>query len=161
MDGIRGGDRLCPGHRAARARTTRPSWLTATRTGPTSRAQQALRDEGTASLEKTLDDQAKMADLVEPIFLGIAGLVVLFSAVSTRRSQRDERRRRAALDDDVPNELSEPPGSESPAVVNLLVAKGERVERGAVAGTILALVERCVLELHGLTSEEFVLRIPA
>ena len=123
--------------------------------------QQALRDQGTASLEKTLDDQARMADLVEPIFVGVAGLVILFSVVSTRRHQRDERRRRAALADDVPQELSEPPGSESPAVVNLLVAKGERVDRGAVAGTILALVERGVLVLHSITSEEFVLRMPA
>ncbi len=63
--------------------------------------------------------------------------------------------------EDVPDELSEAPGSESPAVVALLAAKGERLDRSAVAGTILALVERGVLELDGITSEEFVLRLPS
>lgn len=122
-------------------------------------AQQASIDEGTRSLEATLDDQARLAGLTRPLFLGVAGFVLLLMVVSARRGTRDERRRRAALDDDVPDELREPPGTDSPAVVALLVAKGERVSRGGVAGAVLRLAERRALSIEGITSEEFVLRV--
>lgn len=124
-------------------------------------ARQAQREAATESLEATLDDQAALAGLVRPMFLGLVVIVLAFTVASTQRVRHANRRRRARLDDDVPGELREPPGSESPAVVALLVAKGERVDRDAVAGTLLGLVERGVIELDGITSEEFVLRLRA
>lgn len=123
-------------------------------------AQQAVREEGNRSLEATLDDQAAMAALVKPIFLGLAGSVLLVVIVTTQRVRWAERRRRARLDDDVPGVLTAAPGGESPAVVALLVADAERVGRQAVAGTVLGLVERDVLRLDGITSQEFVLHVP-
>lgn len=122
-------------------------------------AQQAAVDANTDSLEATLDSQADAAALVRPIFLGVAGLVLLLMVVSARRGQRDERRRRARLTDDVPSELRQPPGDDSPAVVALLLAKGERVARGGVAGAVLRLVERRAASIEGITSEQFVFRL--
>lgn len=123
-------------------------------------AEQARREEGDRSLEATLDHQAAMAALVQPIFLGLAALVLVFVVVSTQRTRLAERRRRAHLDDEVPGVLTEAPGEEAPAVVALLVAQGQRVGREAVAGTVLALVGRGVLRLDGITSQEFVLHLP-
>lgn len=121
---------------------------------------QAQRDAATASLEATLDEQERLAGLVRPAFLGLAGVVLLFVVISTQRVRLAERRRRAKLDDDVPARVTEAPGSESPAVVALLVHDAERVDRGAVAGTVLHLAQRGVLEVRGITSQELVLHLP-
>lgn len=121
-------------------------------------AQQATFDESTRSLERTLEGQQFAADLTRPIFLGVAVFVVLLMVVSTRRQGRAERKRRAQLDDDVPEELRDPPTDDAPAVVALLLAKGERVGPGAVAGAVLGLAHRRVLSIDGITSEEFALR---
>lgn len=123
-------------------------------------AAQAIQDDADRSLEETLDEQAALATLVKPIFLGLAAAVVLVVVVSTQRVRHRERRRRAALDDDVPDVLTEAPRGESPAVAALLLDPRLRPGPEAVAGTVLALVERGVLGLDGITSEEFVLRVP-
>ncbi len=124
-------------------------------------ALQAQRDAATAALEATLDEQDRLAALVRPAFLGLAGFVLLFVVISTQRIRVAERRRRAKLDDDVPDRVTDPPGSESPAVVALLAADGQRVGQGAVAGTVLALAQRGVLRLEGITSREVVLHLPS
>ncbi|MCA1692378.1 MAG: DUF2207 domain-containing protein [Actinobacteria bacterium] len=116
---------------------------------PAFEAQQVQLDAATASLEETLEGQEATAALVKPIFLGVTVVVLGFAVMTTQRVRLAERRRRARLADDVPDELREPPGSESPAVVTLLAAKGERVDRDAVAGTVLGLVERGAIELDG------------
>jgi hypothetical protein len=122
-------------------------------------AEVASRAASTASTEEILDEQARDAALTRPLFLGVAVGIVLLMFLSAQRGKLRERRRLAALVDDVPGEVRTPPALDPPAVVALLVAKGERISRGGLAGSILRLVEQRVLELEGITSEEFVLRI--
>jgi hypothetical protein len=109
--------------------------------------QQAL-DTADTRLRQQLADDADREDLEEQIYWGAIGveiavplLVALGSFVLV-----EARRRKAVAG--VPSTVTDPPGRESPAVVELIVADGRDIGPGAVAGTVLWLAHRKALTLE-------------
>ncbi|MEY2457201.1 MAG: hypothetical protein QOK06_2295 [Acidimicrobiaceae bacterium] len=111
--------------------------------------QQAL-DRADARLRRERDDAAQRQDLVAQLYWGAVGaeigvpiLVAFVSFVLT-----SSRRRKAIAG--VPATVTDPPGREGPAVVELVVADGRDIGPAAVAGTILWLAHRKVITLEAV-----------
>jgi hypothetical protein len=109
--------------------------------------QQAL-DRADVRLREDRADDADREDLEEQLYWGAVGaeigvpiIVALFSFVRT-----EARKRKAVAG--VPDKVTDPPGREGPAVVELLVADGRDIGPGAVAGTILWLAHRKALTIE-------------
>src|SRR6266508_2580000 len=120
---------------------------------------QAALDDADRAFADTLDNDERVADLLAAGYWGAVGveIAVPVLVVLWRLARTGAMRIRAA--GGVPDQLADPPGDESPTVVALLAHEGHDIGSEAVAATILDLADRKVIDLEGITSERFVLRL--
>jgi hypothetical protein len=132
------------------------------RAAPT-RADYATRvagiDETSAQLASTLSSQDRDIDigifLLSFVSLGFSALVVgVFIWMNLGGAA--ERRRILAR---VPRELPYPPDDLDPALVALVHGDGHRLDRDAVAGTVLDLAHRRVVAIDGLVAGRYRVRV--
>jgi len=127
---------------------------------PTFQQVQQTREVTQQATEATLGSVDRQSEIVRWIITAVAfGLPAIFwfrvvrHAVSVKLEQRREV-------SDVPKELSDPPDASDPAVVSVLWGGG-RPDRGAVAGTTLALAQRKAIDIQEYGPDRLVVKVPA
>lgn len=119
---------------------------------------QSIRDKADEITERTLGTIDKQSDLVRWILTGLAfGLPAIFWLLVVKVLLVRFRDRRRVVGD-VPKELVDPPSAADPAVVAVLEGEG-RPARTAVAGTVLAMAARKVVDIRAY-GDRLVVKIP-
>jgi hypothetical protein len=120
---------------------------------------QASADTSDARIASDLASDRRREDLEANLYWGAVGLevaipflitliVLLRTAAVRRRATRD-----------VPDELPDAPSDLAPAVVALLHADAKNIGAGAIAATILDLVQRRALTIEGISGERYKLAV--
>ena len=122
-------------------------------------SRQAPLDEADARLPGELRDDERREDLIANLYWGAVGLEIaipfLVTLLGLVRTGVVRRRAEAG----VPDELSDPPSDLPPAVVSLLHAEGQDIGNEAIAGTILDLANDKALQVDGVTSERYTMKV--
>lgn len=98
-------------------------------------------------------------DLEANVYWGAVGLEVaipfLITLLVVWRGAVVRRRAEAG----VPSEIDNPPSDMQPALVSLLVANGQDIGNEAIAGTILDLAQHGALQVEGITSQRYTMKV--
>ncbi|MEY2453116.1 MAG: putative rane protein [Acidimicrobiaceae bacterium] len=120
---------------------------------------QASADASDARIVSDLANDRRREDLEANLYWGAVGLEIaipfLITLIALLRTAAV--RRRATRD--VPDELPDAPSDLSPAVVALLHADAKDIGAGAIAATILDLVQRRALTIEGVSGERYKLAV--
>ena len=122
-------------------------------------SRQAPLDDADARIAGDLRNDKRREDLFAGLYWGAVGLeiAVPFLITLLALARTASVRRRAT--EGVPDELSDPPSDLDPAVVSLLHADGQDIGNEAIAATILDLGDRHALDIEGITSERYTIRV--
>lgn len=120
---------------------------------------QAPLDEADARIPGDLRDDARREDLIANAYWGAVGLEIAIPFLVTLIALLRLAAVRRRADDGVPKELSDPPSDLPPAVVSLLHAEGHDIGDEAIAGTILQLGQDRALQVEGITSQKFTMKV--
>lgn len=125
---------------------------------PQFEARERARDATDESTESVLSDVDAQEDLSRWIITAVAfGLPAIFWLIVLKGFLGRLRERRAVVRD-VPDELSDPPTKLDPGVVAVLEGEG-RPDKEAVAGTILAMAHRKVVDVQEY-GDKVVVKVP-
>lgn len=122
-------------------------------------SRQAPLDDADAHLAGDLRDDQRREDLIANVYWGAVALEIAIPFLLTLLTAVRTATVRRRANEGVADELSDPPSDLPPAVVSLLHAEGQDIGDEAVAGTILDLANDHKLEVEGITSERYTMRV--
>jgi len=123
--------------------------------------QVTLADANSESLESTLDNQDSQQRLVSLLLVGIGLGMSLLMVFQWYRLQTSDRRARERYQGTFPDQVADPPDAYDPAVVALMLADGHKLDQDAVAGTVLDLAHRRVIQIDGYGPHQWVIKVPS
>ena len=120
---------------------------------------QAPLDEADSQLATDIRDDQRREDLLANAYWAIVALEIAIPFLITLLALVRTANARRHANDGLPHELTDAPSDLAPAVVSLLQADGQDIGKEAIAATILDLANDRALQVDGITSERYVLKV--
>ena len=120
---------------------------------------QAPLDAADAHRAADIRDDADREDLIANAYWAIVALEIAIPFLITVLALIRTANARRHANDGLPHELTDLPSDLPPAVVSLLQADGQDIGKEAIAATILHLANSRALQVDGITSERYVMKV--
>jgi len=120
---------------------------------------QAPLDDADAHLASDIRDDQRREDLIANAYWAVVALEIAIPFLITLLALVRTANARRHANDGLPQELTNAPSGLVPAVVSLLKADGQDIGKEAIAATILDLANDHALEVEGITSERYVIKV--
>jgi hypothetical protein len=120
---------------------------------------QAPLDTADRRIASDIRDDQQREDLIANAYWAIVALEIAIPFLITLLALIRGASARRTADEGVPKELTDLPSDLAPAVVSLLRADGQDIGKDAIAATILQLVNSHALQVDGITSERYAMKV--